>query len=134
MFFSVFWRELRFAGFAGTPVSPQPRLGLESLRVPKGLRRVDDSSSGGKVCPILGVNCILILSFVSDVQGGWKPTSLTSVFSVRMSINVVPSGSEKQMSIGKIQMLGRLISFHPDVRAQCYKTFYVRNLQISVIS
>ncbi len=58
MFFSVFWRELRFAGFAGTSVSPQPRLCLESLRVPKGLRRVDDSSSGGKVCPVPGVNCI----------------------------------------------------------------------------
>ncbi len=31
--------------------------------------------------------------------GGWKPTSLTSVFSVRTSISVVPSGSKKWMSI-----------------------------------
>jgi hypothetical protein len=44
--------------------------------------------------------------------GGWKPTSLTSVFSVCPSVSIILSGSEKQMSVGKIQMLGRLISFH----------------------
>ncbi len=46
-------------------------------------------------------------------EGGWKPTSLSSIFSVWTSVSIVPSGSKKWMFVGKIRMLGRLISFHP---------------------
>ncbi len=40
--------------------------------------------------------------------GGWKPTSLTSVFFVRTSVSIVPLSSKKRTSIRKIQMSGRL--------------------------
>jgi hypothetical protein len=32
--------------------------------------------------------------------GGWKPTSLTSVFSLQMSVSVVPPGSENGCPYG----------------------------------
>jgi len=54
----------------------------------------------------------LVLAKVTSAvfKGEWKPTS---IFSVQTSVSVVSSGSKKRTSVGKIQMLGRLISFHP---------------------
>jgi hypothetical protein len=68
------------------------------------------------VCLNILKQYILLNNFGHTFWGGRKPTYLTSV-NIRIDIcinafSVVPWGSRKQMSVGKIQMLDGLVSTH----------------------